>query len=940
MTRPARKLKSEPDLFLCAAVLAVIAVTGPAASAAVDEPPSIAHFETLGVQYTDQIRPLVTRFCLKCHASQGENGEPDLERFRVLDDVRRDPAVWEQINLMLGSGEMPPQESEQLDVRQRVRIQEWIEAYLATEARARSGDPGPVVLRRLNNAEFTYTIRDLTGIELSPTRDFPADGGAGEGFTNSGTASGMSPELLQKYLDSTREVASHAVLVPHGFRFSIHTTRSDRTGELLAGIRAIYARYTSGNSDVSVLDKWNVDEGTHASANDGRVDTEPYLIALIQHREDLIDGIEPGELAAVAGKTGLSAKYLRILAEVLVAPNPDSLLLEWLRDRWREARPADAGTLATQIRSWQDKLWKVNPVGVQGLVQAWHEPISPDEGFDDFRLQAEERVGRRRAGALLDRSFDDFRRVLPASMCFARIIPVDNHVTLLLYHREDEPLRRLMLEDAECVRLDRLWDELLYVSREPIELEGVLHGILALDNDDLTARVKPFRTVIEKRAAAFRRRLKESESAHLTALTEFLSRAYRRPLTEHESQRLVALYRSLRDQSVPHEEAFRLTLARGLTAAAFLFRFERRRETDTSGNGAADRGIGRPAAHPVSDFELATRLSYFLWSSLPDDQLRADARSGRLACDADSRLIANMRRMLQDARVRRLAIEFACQWLQIRDFDQFEKSETLFPGFETLRGAMYEESIRFFADLFRNDRSVLTILQADHSFLNEELAEHYAIPGVTGREWRRVDGMRGYSRGGILVHSAVLARHSGASRTNPILRGTFVVETLLGEHLPRPPADVPRLPDTNPAARTQRELIERHSSAAECAGCHQRIDPFGFALEDFDAIGRLRPGASSPGTRATLADGTHIHGLDGLRSYLLTRRRDAFVRQFCRKLLGYALGRAVRLSDRPLQDEMMTQLKAQDFRISVALETIVMSDQFRMIRAREATRKE
>ena len=920
--------------MLFVSVLIALTATAVPAIAAGNEPESI---KSLGARYAQEVRPLLKRFCLKCHSSQYNEGEPDLERFEVFDDVRRDPSAWEKINVMLGSGEMPPKDSEQLDTGQRKQLLAWVQSYLDVEARARSGDPGRVVLRRLNNAEFTYTIRDLTGVELDPTRDFPVDGAAGEGFTNAANALGMSPGLMQKYLDATRAIASHAVLVPDGFRFSMHTTRRDWAREILAGIRTVYARYTSGNSDVSILDKWEMDEGTHASANDGRVDLEPYLLALVQHREDLVDGIDRDELVSVAKQDGLSPKYLRLLARMLVAHKPDSLLLESIRQRWRTASPDDAPALAEEIRAWQDALWKVNPVGISGLIRPWREPVSPDEGFEEFRLKAVELACSNRSEALLNSSFDDFRRVFPASMCFARIIPVDDHATLLLYHREDEPLCRLMLENTERVQLDRLWDELLYVSREPIELEGVLQGILALDNDQLTKKAKPFRTTIAKRAAAFRRQLVETEPVHLVALLELLSRAYRRPLTEGESQGLRALYQSLRDQSVPHEDAFRLTLARALASAAFLFRIEERREIAGS---AADRlELGRrPPAHPVSDLELASRLSYFFWSSLPDEKLRAAADAGRLTDEEDSQLILHTRRMLQDSRVRRLAIEFACQWLHIRDFDQFEKSETYFPDFAALRCSMYEESIRFFTDLFQCDRSILSILQADYTFLNERLAAHYAIPGVTGQQWQRIGGIGSYSRGGILAQSAVLARHSGASRTNPILRGAFVAETLLGERLPRPPADVPQLPDTTAAGLSERELIEQHSRAAECAGCHKRIDPYGFALEDFDATGRLRKadaGGRSLETRTTLIDGTRIEGLDGLRDYLLTQRRDDFVRQFCRKLLGYALGRAVQLSDQPLLNEMMARLARQDFRISVAVETIVLSDQFRMIRAKE-----
>lgn len=238
--------------------------------------------------------------------------------------------------------------------------------------------------------------------------------------------------------------------------------------------------------------------------------------------------------------------------------------------------------------------------------------------------------------------------------------------------------------------------------------------------------------------------------------------------------------------------------------------------------------------------------------------------------------------------------------------------------------------MRFFMDLFQTDGSVLSLLDADHSFVNGALAKHYGLE-VKGDDWQRVHGLHAKGRGGMLGFAATLAKQSGASRTSPILRGNWLSEVVLGDKLPRPPKDVPVLPEEAPAGLTERQLIERHSSDLQCAKCHQRIDPFGFALEGFDAIGRSR----KADTKAVLQDGTRFEGLDGLRTYLLTMRRDDFLRQFCRKLLGFALGRGVQLSDKPLIDTMMNQLKANDHRISAAIEPILQSSQFREVRGRD-----
>jgi hypothetical protein len=250
---------------------------------------------------------------------------------------------------------------------------------------------------------------------------------------------------------------------------------------------------------------------------------------------------------------------------------------------------------------------------------------------------------------------------------------------------------------------------------------------------------------------------------------------------------------------------------------------------------------------------------------------------------------------------------------------------------------MQEEVVRFFTNLFQEDRPVLSLLDADYTFVNGPLAQHYGL-SVQGADWQRVDGLRAQGRGGILGFAATLAKQSGASRTSPILRGNWLSEVVLGERLPRPPKDVPILPNETPAGLTERQLIERHSSDEKCAKCHQRMDPFGFALEGFDAIGRARSKDAAGldvDTQARLLDGTTFTGIDGLRSYLLTTRRDAFLRQFSRKLVGYALGRAMQLSDKPLVDAMIARLQSDDSHVGEAIELIIRSPQFRQVRGRD-----
>ena len=532
------------------------------------------------------------------------------------------------------------------------------------------------------------------------------------------------------------------------------------------------------------------------------------------------------------------------------------------------------------------------------------------------------------ARARFEAAFADFRKLFPAALCYTKIVPSDEVVTLTLFHREDHALSELMLDADQKNQIDRLWAELHFVSQDALTSVDAFEQIWQFSTQDGPdkpngdKRLAPLRDPILKVAAAFKQRLVETEPVHVQAALDFAARAWRRPLAAKEQVELRSLYQKLRKEGIPHAESIKMLLARTLVAPAFLYRGE--------------RPLPGLKAAPVNAWELATRLSYFLWSGPPDEALLEAARSGTLN---DPRvLFEQTQRMLKDGRVRRLATEFGCQWLHIRDIETLEeKSERHFPSFKTVRGAMQEEAVRFFMELFTENRSVLSLLDADHTFVNGTLAAHYGI-AVEREDWQRVEGLREMGRGGILGFASTLAKQSGASRTSPILRGNWLSEVVLGDKLPRPPKGVPLLPEEAPKGLTERELIEKHSSDAVCANCHKRIDPFGFALEGFDAIGRARNSDSAGlpiDTHTTLPDGTPIVGLVGLREALLSQRSDDFLRQFCRKLLGYALGRSVRLSDKPLITEMVNELKTQECKVESAFRLIVTSPQFREVRGKD-----
>lgn len=1344
-----------------------------------------AKAEPKPADYANAIQPLLKQYCLNCHSAKAKKGSLDLERFATADDIRKDVKVWQAIVEQVEAGEMPPNEKPQFTAAEKKAFLAWVRAFLDAEARARTGDPGHVPLRRLSNAEYNYTVRDLTGVDLQPAREFPADGAAGEGFTNAAEAlTDISPALLTKYLNASKDIAEHLVLLPDGFRFSPAKSRRDWTDEGTAELRAFYAALVPP---------------------DGKLVVQPYLLATVRHR----DALTSGKFEVVAAKEKLNAKYLRALWAALTDKNP-SEPLDAIRAAWRPAGEKDVPALAAQVTAWQTALWRTAKIGnyIQGSWGApdgtsyveslarqvpvdpqardtvplrvavkpapgqaevtiylaaketgtgggvvWNRPrfeapgkpalllkdyatfgpgfevdypsafansakylaacvelanepkVTPDEiakrdGLDAaflkqwagvlqvpsrkkgtettrqalplallddklpaspqrpaingwkkkgtdlpivlanstdkveqipgrvsartvgvhptpqefvavawtspvagtvkvavrvahahpacgngvawwldhnrgdratrlgegdidlgkeakppvqavkvekgdvlvlavdprdgehtcdmtevwFTVTEDEKPNRvwdlgadvsaniqvgnphadkhghaetwsfvrgasKKAGApapvipptsvlgkwrtaaadpergteaaklakeveallsgvrpgdakspdralydrlvvvdgplfagvdvaklakprpkgaqfglpperftgenvvskpgevvavrlpaallagrefVVDAKLDgagdrlarvraattapdattrwdgpllgsatspaykqlvsgnaEFRKVFPLFLCFPQVVPTDEVVTLKMFHREDEPLARLFLSEEQTRKLDRMWVHQRFVSRQPVAEYKYLPQFMGYTTQDTPKALQQFfidrKPLFKKHSDEFLAEESAAIPRQLDALAEFAACAYRRPLIGSEKAELLALYKTIRDKGAAHDEAFRGVVSRILVAPAFLFRIE-----------AAPKGKD-PA--PVSDWELATRLSYFLWASGPDEELRTLAAAGAL-CDPKV-LAAQVQRMVKDERTRSLAIEFGTQWLHVRGFDEHnEKNEKLFPTFTPeLRKAMYEESILFFLDLFQNDRTVTSVLDADHTYLNETLGKHYGIPGVTGPQWRKVDGVQKFGRGGVLGLASVQTKESGASRTSPVLRGNWVSETLLGEKLPRPPANVPQLPEVEGANKlTMRQLVEQHAKVPECATCHVRIDPFGFAFEKYDPIGRLRDkdlGGQLVDVRAKLRDGTEFEGLDGLRNYLLTKKKDVVVRLFCKRLLGYALGRSVTLSDTALLDEMVSEMNKNGGRVGAAVQAIVRSPQFRMVRGSE-----
>jgi hypothetical protein len=349
---------------------------------------------------------------------------------------------------------------------------------------------------------------------------------------------------------------------------------------------------------------------------------------------------------------------------------------------------------------------------------------------------------------------------------------------------------------------------------------------------------------------------------------------------------------------------------------------------------------------PLSDEALASRLSYFLWSSMPDKELLECATKGTL--HRPEVLLAQTRRMLRDPRVRGLATQFGGNWLDFRRFDEHNAVDrTRFPMFDNeLRQAMYEEPVQFILDVVQQDRSVFDFLNATHTFVNKPLAKHYGITtSITETEWVRVEKADQYGRGGLLPMAVFMTKNSPGLRTSPVKRGYWVVTRLLGERIPAPPPNVPELPadEKNLGTRTLRETLAKHRENKSCAVCHARFDSFGLAFEGFGPVGERRKvdlANHVVDTHVSFPGGTEGEGLDGLRQYLREKRTDDFLDNLCRKLLAYGLGRGLQLSDDETVATMRKRLNENGQRFSSLVETIVLSPQFLNKRSTSVPKKE
>jgi hypothetical protein len=988
---------------------------------------SAAAKPALDRQFETTVKPFMKKYCTGCHGGKSPAAQFDLTSYDTLDQVTKEYPRWSLVAERLHAKDMPPKPMAPPPAEESRRVIEWFHAVRNEQMRKFAGDPGLVSARRLSNAEYNYTIRDLTGHDLRVTREFPIDPANPAGFDNSGESLAMSPALLNKYLEAARQVANHMVLSPDSMAFASHPmiAETDREKYAIQRIMDFYLRQPTKLAD--------------------------YFAAAWRYKYRAALGKTSSTLASIAADANISPKYLATVWDLLNEREAIGPILK-LQTMWRElpapaaakqstslmAKCGEMEAFVTRIRkhtAMQFAAPRVRglPAGSQPLLH-WknREFAAHRREFDPKSLRNDtdpppviaqipkypglhQEAAPRWAAVIAKARAEDPDLVVPAAerqryeaafTRFASVFPDAFVVTergryfpddsqdkgrllnagyhsVLGFFRDDTPLMELILDDKGRKEIDRLWVEFDYIAsytartweqyffNQSGEVQGrgaesgtarpvgreITDEKVIMDmrdaylakaaadpsNDPISARaIREHFDGINATLRGLEKMRLEAEPKHLDALVRFAARAYRRPLTKPESDDFIAYYRSVRKASqLTHEEAVREGVVSILMSPDFLYRIDLQSSAEPKNKPATTTAKAVPT-EPLSDHALASRLSYFLWATAPDDELLKLAAAGTLR--RPEVLLAQTRRMLKDPRVRGFATEFTGNWLGFR---QFETNNAVdrerFPTFNNeLREAMFLEPIQFIQNALLEDRSVLDLLYADYTYVNPVLAQHYGVPEIKGNAntWTRVDGASRYGRGGLLPMAVFLTQNSPGLRTSPVKRGNWVVQRVLGEVVPPPPPSVPELPDDESKTELPvREMLAKHRENALCSACHARIDSFGLPFEGYGPVGNMRTKdlAGRPvDTLVTYPGGKTATGLEGLKAFIRDHRQSDFVANVSRKLLAYALNRSLQLSDEPLVERMQIRAASDAYRFSSFVQAIVTSPQFLNKRASDA----
>jgi hypothetical protein len=975
--------------------------------------------------FAKDVQPLLVKYCYDCHGDGAHKGDVALDKYKTIADVVKNQTVWETAMHHINTQEMPPPDAGNFpDRADRERITDWIAGTLYNYDPAHP-DPGRVTVHRLNRNEYNNTIRDLVGVNFQPADDFPADN-SGYGFDNVSDVLSLSPTLMEDYLSAAGKIMDQAIatdpipsekqhfaanLMQFGFNadgdsgdgwMPLSALEEDEVAVILpisggdytvrvqaynksrgggAGGRGAPATAASTNAtataapaaapaaagkpilltcmiDYTIVHVWAITATSkdQPGVYEARISIPPgkHRLSVVNHR---IRG-GANELQMTNGRIGQQQRNGTIMVKwvELEGPLPNQNTFYPAKNLavTGDGKFNSQGQRIMEHNGEVATKFNVTKEGNYILrAEAYAQQAGSETAKMEFRIDGQPlqsfdvlapatripTAGQRVFSTLL-------LEAQPQIYEFqVKLTPGDKKFSAAFVNEFADPenkdpnlrKRSLIVDRLEVVGLD-----------EPATLPAMPPQIESL---------------FDEARAANKSKPNPDKMARQIVMT-FASRAWRRPAQTAEVDKFMTLYEAAQKDGLSFEASVKLPMKAVLVSPYFLFRGEIQPDPNNP-----------ESVHPVDEYALASRLSYFLWSSMPDQELTDLAAKNQLRKNLD----AEVKRMLASPKAEAFVENFAGQWLEIRNLNFVAPDKDTYPDFDdNLRQAMLKETDLFFASIMHEDRSVLDFLNADYTFVNAPLAKLYGIPNVTGEEFQRVS-LAGTPRRGVFTQASVLTITSNPTRTSPVKRGKWVLEELLGTPPPPPPATVPALEETANNSTNQtltlRAAMEIHRSNPVCASCHARMDPIGFGLENFDGIGRWRDAerldVPKPDNALALADanladanannadalapaaaaapkvaeapkpaqaqalpidssgklvsGETFNGPAELANILATTKRDFFVRTLTEKMLTYSLGRGTEYYDRDSIQKITDDLAKNQYKFSTLVLGVVNS---------------
>ena len=817
-------------------------------------------------EFSGKIQPVLAKYCATCHGEEQQSGDIRIDDLDPDMIHGKDAETWQLVLDQLNLGDMPPEDEEQPQVHERRALVNWLTAALKKAAEHKQKDTN-VVLRRLTNDQYTNSLRDLLKLDVNFGQDLPPDGLSDDGFKNNGLDQGASLLQTEYYMTLATRALEKAIVTdnpPVSHRYVFKFGKGINSEEKNKDRRKKGAReipVSERDHTVATFENRNV--GTEASAFVENDNRQRCYPDLRAARNKRFSIEDDGVLLEPA------IPHVELGDFIWNAPMP-SLKLH-LRDFPME------GDFVLRVKVAQADAENETTPYLRACIGEWL-----DHGEDFKTLERSVKV----TGTLDEFQTIEFRGRLEN-------FPVPIYI----------PGKK----DIATMIVVGVWNDAMAIDKS---VEGPAVIVKSMEFE--CGHVGDWPPASQKHILIPSKN-RETETVYSREVIQnFMNKAFRRPASSEEVDSYYGLWESLRPQCESFEQSIRETLASVLVSPNFLYLVE---------------ASNPPATQPstISEHELASRLSYFLWNSTPDDRLLQLAEQKQLR----SNLPTEVDRLIKSPSSAKFVASFCEQWLQMEKMTHTKVDIKTFPRFNRfVRDDMLRETRLFFSEVLYKDMSIMNLVDADFTMLNQNLAQFYGIDDVKGGHFRKVKLTEDAKRGGLISQGIFLTGNSNGKEPHPIKRGAWLISRILDDPPPPPPPNVPVIDEDDPelAKLSIKEQLQRHRDNPSCADCHAKVDPWGLVLENYNAVGLWshREGAAE----ATLPKGKTLDGVDALKQYILEEKKEQFTRALVQHLLRYALGRSLSFTDRAAIDKIVQQVENDDYKFQSLIREIVTSPVF------------